>query len=569
MKEDHRNFLLFAVFAALVLFGWPLVMRQFFPQQNPAPTKIEGGKTVAVPNPKELPTATSPAATRDRNVVLAETRRIPIDTPTLKGSINLKGARIDDLVLKRYRETVDKNSPPVRLLSPSGAPEAYFADFGWKPVGLKVPGDDTVWRAAGDILAPGKNVVLEADNGQGQRFRIELSVDNAYMFSIKQTVANTGAAPVPVAAYSRINRFASKDQSIWTNYVGPMSVHDGFADYGPTYKNLATPVSPMTLAGGWIGFTDKYWLTALVPDQARPAAAQFRAGEGSTFQADTATGTVQLAPGQQVTQASRFYAGAKEVATLDHYQNEGGIKLFENAIDWGWYQIIEKPIFYYLDWLFRMVGNFGVAIILLTITIRALLFPIAQRQFASMANMRAIQPKMKALQERYKDDKPKQQQEIMKLYKEEKVNPLAGCLPVLLQIPIMFALYKVLLLTTEMRHQPFVFWIKDLSAPDPLTPVNLFGLLDFTPPSFLAIGVIPILLGISMYYQIKLNPAPMDEMQKQVFAIMPWMLMFVMAPFAVGLQVYWITSNCITIAQQKWLYSRHPVLKQAPAKAAK
>jgi YidC/Oxa1 family membrane protein insertase len=270
-----------------------------------------------------------------------------------------------------------------------------------------------------------------------------------------------------------------------------------------------------------------------------------------------------------VSHTSRFFAGAKETALLDTYEAQG-VTRFGKAIDWGWFEILEKPIFYYLDWLFRMIGNFGVAIICLTITIRLLLFPIANKQFASMANMRAIQPKMKALQERHKDDKQRQQQEIMKLYKEEKVNPLAGCLPLLLQIPIMYALYKVLLLTIEMRHQPFVLWIRDLSAPDPATILNLFGYLPFTVPGFLAIGVIPVLLGVSMYYQIKLNPAPMDDMQKQIFAIMPWMLMFVMAPFAVGLQVYWITSNVITILQQRWLYSKHPGLKEPlPKKEAK
>ncbi|RYE62667.1 MAG: membrane protein insertase YidC, partial [Oxalobacteraceae bacterium] len=295
----------------------------------------------------------------------------------------------------------------------------------------------------------------------------------------------------------------------------------------------------------------------------------FRPAPNKSYQADYTRAPQLLPPGKKITHSSRFFAGAKETALLDKYE-EAGVPLLGKAIDWGWFEILEKPIFYYLDWLFRMVSNFGVAIILLTITIRLLLFPIANKQFQSMANMRAIQPKMKALQERYKDDKPRQQQEIMKLYKDEKVNPLAGCLPLLLQIPIMYALYKVLLLTIEMRHQPFALWIHDLSAPDPATILNLFGYLPFTVPSFLAIGIFPLLLGISMYYQIKLNPAPMDEMQKQIFSIMPWMLMFVMAPFAVGLQLYWITSNVITIAQQRWLYSKHPALKEPlPKKEAK
>jgi YidC/Oxa1 family membrane protein insertase len=272
-----------------------------------------------------------------------------------------------------------------------------------------------------------------------------------------------------------------------------------------------------------------------------------------------------LAPGKTLTQTSRFFAGAKEVRLLENYE-KAGVTDLSFALDWGWFYFIEKPIFYYLDWLFRQIGNFGVAIMTLTLTIRLLIFPIAQRQFASMAAMRAIQPKMKELQERYKDDKQLQQQKIMALYKEEKVNPLAGCLPTLIQIPIMYSLYKALMLTIEMRHQPFVLWIKDLSAPDPLTPLNLFGLLNFTPPHFIAIGVIPILLGISMWLQFKMNPAPMDEAQKQVFALMPWVLMFVMAPFAVGLQVYWITSNLLTVLQQRVLYARHPALKEAVAK---
>ena len=547
-KDDQKNFVIFALLAALILFGWPQITHWVFPQQQPASVKIEGGKTKPVANAGTDPAADSPNALRDRQVVLAETPRVQIETPRLRGSINLKGARIDDLVLSQYAETVAKDSPPIHLLSPSGTKGAYFAQFGWQGAGVEAPGPDTIWQASGTKLTPTTPVTLTSQSPTGQLFRIELSVDDNYMFSIRQTVANNGNAPVsvtPFALVSRADRSADPDQ--WAAHVGPIASAQGKANY-VNWGDVESAPQQFDTTGGWVGYTDHYWLTALVPDQRVPVELQQRGSTGKAYQADYRLAEpLELAPGKKVTYNSRFFAGAKEVKLLDKYQDELGIVKFGHAIDWGWYGIIEQPIFYYLDWLFRLAGNFGVAIILLTITIRLLLFPIAQRQFASMAAMRAVQPKMKALQERYKD---------------EKVNPLAGCLPILIQIPIMFALYKVLLLTIEMRHQPFVGWIRDLSAPDPLTPLNLFGLLAFTPPSFIAIGVIPILLGISMYFQFKLNPAPMDDMQKQIFGIMPWMMMFLMAPFAVGLQVYWITSNVLTIAQQWLLYKKHPALKE-------
>ena len=566
-KNDRQNFVLFAVIAALILFGWPLIQGKFFPTANPPATKIVDGKTVPVAKPSADPTADSPAAVRDRQTVLAESPRVRIDTPTLKGSINLKGARIDDLVLARYDETIAKNSPPIRLLSPAGAPEAYFAGFGWRNDGLNPPASDTVWTASSATLSPGNPVTLEAANTSGQRFRMEIAVDDGYMFTVKQTVANGGSKPVPVAPYGFVNRSGvSKDPASWTIHTGPMSVYGGSAHYGTSFKDVDEEAQKFTTTGGWLGFTDKYWLTALVPDQQTTFDGQFRAGASKAYQADYAFQPKLVPAGRQLTQTSRFFAGAKEVKLLQHYENDAGVAKLDKAIDWGYFEIVEKPIFTYLDWLFRMVGNFGVAIILLTVTIRGLMFPIAQRQFASMAKMRAVQPKMKVIQDRYKDDKVKMQQEVMALYKTEKVNPVAGCLPTLLQIPIFYALYKVLMLTIEMRHQPFVAWIKDLSAPDPLTPVNLFGLLHFTPPHVIAIGVVPIILGISMYFQFKLNPTPMDATQKQIFALMPWVLMFVMAPFAVGLQVYWITSNCLAILQQRILYARHPELQKAVVK---
>ena len=571
MKDDRQNFILFAILAAIILFGWPLIQNRFFPTANPPATKIVKGKEVALPKPGADPTADSPAAIRDRQVVLAETPRLRIETPTMRGSVNLRGPRIDDLVLVRYKETVAANSAPIRLLSPSGAPEAYFAGFGWRAEGLQPPAADAVWRASAPVLRPNAPVNLDATGPGGQRFRITLSVDADYMFTVRQTVLNAGSAPVPAAAYGFVNRAGvSKDPTSWTIHTGPLSVNNGAAHYKPDFTDLDEGPQRFTSRGGWLGFTDKYWLTALVPDQAAMFDGQFRAGAGTAptraYQADFAMQPRLLQPGQALTTTSRFFAGAKEVPLLDRYTDRGGVPQLDYAIDWGWFRVVEKPIFYYLDWLFNHVGNYGVAIILLVITIRLLLFPIAQKQFASMAAMRAVQPKLKILQDRYKDDKAKLQQEMMALYKAEKVNPFAGCLPTLIQIPIFYALYKVLLLAIEMRHQPFVLWIKDLSAPDPLTPVNLFGLLAFTPPHWIGIGVVPILLGISMYFQFKLNPQAMDETQRQVFAILPWVLMFVMAPFAVGLQIYWITTNCITILQQRLLYARYPGLQTAPAK---
>lgn len=566
MKEDQKNFLLFAVLAGLLLFAWPAVTNWLFPAP-PATTvtKAADGKPKVVPNPGADPTADTPQAIRDRDSVLRETPRIAIETPTVRGSLNLKGARIDDLVLVKHKETIAKGSAPIRLLSPSGTRDAYFAGFGWTGQGLNAPGPDTVWQASGAKLTPTTPVTLTATSGT-QRFAIELSVDDGYMFTVRQKVANLGQKAVAAAGYGYLYRYGpGKDHDTWTIHAGPVASYGGAVDYGVNYSTVKDEgTKRFDSKGGWIGYTDIYWLTALVPDQGMPVNLSFRPGAGTATQAQFEPTTArQIAPGQVMTQTTRFFAGAKDVNLLDSYEEEGGIRQFGKAIDWGWFEIFEKPIFHYLHWLFRMLGNFGLAIILLTVTVRLLLFPIAQKQFASMAAMRALQPKMKALQERYKDDKPRQQQEIMKLYKDEKVNPLAGCLPTLLQIPILYALYKVLMLSIEMRHQPLVLWVKDLSAPDPANLVNLVHYLTgIQLPMFLALGVFPILLGVSMWAQFKLNPAPTDEVQKQMFAIMPWILMFVMAPFAAGLQLYWITSNLLTIAQQKFLYSRHPALKE-------
>jgi len=562
--DNNRNVILAIFMSALVVIGWMVLAPRFLPTANPPATKVEGGKQVALPTP-----ATPAAETvRDVAVALKESPRVAIDTPRLKGSINLKGARIDDLLLVAHRETIAKNSPPVRLLAPSGTKDAYFASFGWSGDGVTLPGPDTLWQADGTTLTPAQPITLRWTNPTGQTFAIRIGIDANYMFSVTQSVANQGSGAVAVKPYGLISRVGiSKDPDTWTMHTGPIGAFGGAANYSVNFKDVdqAGPGGIRFGDGDWLGFGDKYWLTALVPANQGQAASGFRAFEGNRYQADFSAAPEIVAPGKAVSTSSRLFAGAKEVAVLRAYQN-GGIVQFDRAIDWGWFYWFEQPIFWLLDTIFRVTGNFGVAIILLTLIVRGLMFPIAQRQFASMAGMRAIQPKMKELQERYKDDKATLQKEMLALYQKEKVNPIAGCLPMFLQIPIFYALYKVLMLTIEMRHQPFVLWIKDLSAPDPLTPINLFGLLDFTPPGFLHLGVLAILLGITMYLQFKLNPAPMDEAQKQVFAIMPWVFMFIMAPFAAGLQLYWVVSNILTIAQQKLLYSRHPALKEAPAK---
>src|SRR5690348_14795289 len=333
-----------------------------------------------------------------------------------------------------------------------------------------------------------------------------------------------------------------------------MGVFGGKADYDVNWKDLDQKGRvDFSNTSGWLGFTDKYWLTALVPSG--NVSASFARSPTGAYQADYAAAPAVVQPGQTVTTQARLFAGAKEKSWLDRYE-DAGIPKLSKSIDWGWFEWFMRPIFDLLLKLFQLTGNFGVAIMCLTLIVRAIMFPVAHKQFQSMAAMRKLQPKMKAIQARYKDDKQEQQKQILKLYQEEKVNPAAGCLPILLQIPIFFALYKVLLISVEMRHQPFVLWIKDLAAPDPLTPVNLFGLLHFSPPAFLAIGVLPILVGATQWLSMKLNPQPMDPAQAQIFAIMPWFLVFIMAPFAAGLQLYWMTNNLLTIAQQWWLYRK-------------
>jgi YidC/Oxa1 family membrane protein insertase len=472
-------------------------------------------------------------------------------------------------VMTAYKETIKKDSPAVRLFAPSGSKNAFFSGFGWIGDGVQMPSAQTIWQADQPTLTPEKPVTLRWANTTGQSFAIKISVDRDYMFSVEQSITNSGDGAISARPYAFVSRFGqSKDVDTWTNHVGPIGAFNDSVNFGVDWSTLdeaGADGERFKSRGGWLGFGDLHWLAAVIPAKDAAIDAGFRAADGS-YQAEYTVPSTVVASGKIATTTTRLFAGAKEVRLLDDYEDSQSIVNFGKAIDWGWFEVFAKPFFYLLDWLFKMVGNFGVAIMLLTLIVRGAMFPIAQRQFASMAAMRVVQPKLKALQERYKDDKPKLQQEMMALYKTEKINPMAGCLPILIQIPVFYALYKVLMVAIEMRHQPFVLWIKDLSAPDPAHVLNLFGVLPFDVPSFLSIGVLAILLGITMWLQFKLNPAPLDPVQQQVFAIMPWMMMFVMAPFAAGLLIYWTTSNILTIAQQKWLYSRHPALKE-PVKA--
>jgi YidC/Oxa1 family membrane protein insertase len=575
--DNQRNLIVAVVLSLALLLGFDLVMGRLYPQAAPTaqadrPTADTPAERAAAVHTREgglVDPVEQAAEVRDLRSALRAPGRIAIDAPEIAGSINPVGARVDDVVLKSHRQTVARDSGPVRLFSPSGTPAQQFAQFGWIGQGVQLPTESTVWQASGGPLAPNQPVTLTWDNGQGQRFTIRFSVDPYYMLTVEQSVANTGSGSVAVRPYAFLNR-TSRTASLdtWNVHSGPIGAFGGSVNFDWNYDDVseAGVVTPQGRTG-WIGYTDIYWLSALIPQQGARTSGDFRSLGNGVYRADLIYDPVTVAPGQQFTRTTRLFAGAKESQVLDRYE-DAGVENFGLAIDWGWFRWFMYPIFWLLRLLFDLTGNFGVAIILLTVVVRALVFPIAQRGFASMAAMRAVQPKMKAIQERHKDDRVQLQQEMAKLYKEEKINPLSGCLPLLLQIPIFFALYKTLMVAIEMRHKPFALWIKDLSVQDPAMILNGFGLLPFTPPSFLSIGVLAVLLGVTMWLQFKLNPAPMDPVQQQVFSIMPWVFMFVMAPFAAGLLLYWITSNILTVAQQKYLYSRHPQLKLQAEKDA-
>jgi YidC/Oxa1 family membrane protein insertase len=579
--NDQKNMLLAIALSAIVLIGWQYFVgmpqmekqrqeAQLKAQQQAAPQQPASGVGNSALQPQgnapQLPgSAAAPSQPETREQALAGSPRVAIDTPRLSGSIALKGGRIDDLALVQYRETVDPKSPPVVLLSPTGSPNPFYAEFGWLGASGapgKPPGPDTLWRQEGTgVLNVGSPVTLAYDDGEGHEFRRTIAVDDKYMFTIEDKVANKSDSPVTLYSYGLISRHGTPQVlGYYILHEGPIGVLGDQGLKEPSYKDLENKkLEPFNVTNAWLGITDKYWAAALVPDKATPLQASFSfnsAGALKIYQTDYRADGQTIAPGATAAATTRLFAGAKEVAVIDGYQETLGLNLFDRLIDWGWFFFITKPMFKLLDYIYHYFGNFGVAILLVTIMIKLVFFPLANKSYASMAKMKAVQPQMKALRERYPDDKVKQQQELMELYKREKINPLAGCLPVVIQIPVFFSFYKVLFVTIEMRHAPFFGWIKDLSAPDPTNIFTLFGLIPFDPTvlpflgSYLHLGIWPIIMGISMWMQMKLNPAPPDPTQKMIFDWMPLIFTFMLGAFPAGLVIYWAWNNTLSVIQQ-------------------
>ncbi len=579
-EQNNRNLILAMVLSAAVMIVWFIF---FPPPEAPVAPATTATTTAEVADPAVVPATTTAAATPTEAAVAADAPRLPIETPKLSGSISLVGARIDDLSLKTYRETLDPTSPEVRLLSPVGEEHPYYALMGWAPAAgtaaTDLPDARTQWTvASGDQLAPGKPVVLTWANGKGLTFTREISVDENFLFSVTDSVKNTGTAPAAMYAYGVIARHGLPVmQNIFVVHEGMVRSADGKLEekrYKDVVKLDAVPAEQAAAevvpveAKGWIGFTDHYWMTVLVPDQGKPFTEVTKhVAASDIYQTEVRQPVQTIAPGAEITNRIQLFAGAKEWATIRSYDDDGVIPGFIDSIDWGWFFFLTKPIFSVLHWLHGLIGNMGLAIIALTFFLKSLVLPLAYKSYVSMARMKELQPEMEALKERAGDDKQKLQREMMQLYKEKKVNPAAGCLPILIQIPIFFSLYKVIFVTIELRHAPFFGWLKDLSAPDPSSLFNAFGLLPWDAPvqgtvlHLIFIGVLPILLGITMWLQQKLNPAPTDPVQASIFAWMPWVFMFMLGGFASGLVVYWITNNTITFMQQyiiMWSHGKRP-----------
>ncbi len=597
---EHKNTILAIVLSLLVVVGWqffigyPQVERQRqqaeLKQQEQSQTQpgatqpngtqpgVPAGSAPAVPS-AAAPSALPPAASRD--AVIGSSPRIAVETPRLGGSIDLKGGRIDDLTLQQYRETIDPNSPPIVLFSPSGAPDAYYAEFGWVPAAgttAAMPGPNTVWKQQGSgALGIDHPVTLAYDNGQGLVFTRTITVDDRYLFTIKDQVANNAANPVTLFPYALISRHgAPKVQGYYILHEGLIGVLGDQGEQTETYKKMDDKKSESWEAtDAWLGFTDKYWAAALLPDTDAKIKARFSAVEDAglqTYQTDYLLAPQTIAPGAIGSADARLFAGAKEVSVVGinfvggvdgGYNEQLHLNHFDLLIDWGWFYFITKPMFLGIDYFFHVVGNFGIAILIVTVIVKLLFFPLANKSYASMAKMKAVQPQMAMIKERYADDKMKQQQAMMELYKKEQINPLAGCLPIAIQIPVFFSLYKVLFITIEMRHAPFYGWIHDLSAGDPTNIFNLFGLIPIDPTTlpligaFLHLGAWPAIMGVTMWVQMKLNPAPPDPTQQMIFNWMPIIFTFMLANFPAGLVIYWAWNNSLSVLQQSTIMHKH------------
>jgi len=573
MDEQNRNLILATALSLLVILVWFVL----FPPPEPenlaqTPPPAAAGETIGdVTVPGTVSEAASPQATAPEETA-SDAPRLPIETEGFSGSISLQGGRIDDLSLNNYRTELDLESDIVKMLSPVGSDNAYYALYGWAPgTGLNsdaVPGPSTIWEVAeGTQLGTDSPVTLRWDNGAGQIFFREIAVDDQFMFTITQRVENTGDAPVTLAPYGLIARHGEPEdlRNFFILHEGAVAMVDGELsetnwDDMPDFEvdpsvGARAEVREVTQTG-WLGFTDHYWMTTLIPGDGKP----FRQIElyderRDIYQAIARLPVETVAAGASTEVETRLFAGAKEWEPIRDYQ-EQGVENFINSIDWGWFFFLTKPIFWLLHEINKIIGNMGWSIIGLTLIIKALLFPLAYKSYVSMAKMKELQPQMEKLKESAGDDKQKLQQGMMELYKKEKVNPAAGCLPILLQIPIFFSLYKVIFVTIELRHAPFFGPFQDLSAPDPTSILNVFGLFPWAGPepgtimALLFLGILPLLLGISMWLQQKLNPAPTDPTQQMIFAWMPWVFMFMLGGFASGLVVYWIANNTITFIQQ-------------------
>jgi YidC/Oxa1 family membrane protein insertase len=562
--NEQRNLVLASVLAIAVLLGF-----NFF-YDAPKQQQQMQSKIVAQTEQLAQPQAPEPVkeVAVDRTQALSANHRIKINAPLVHGSINLTGAQIDDVTFAHYHETPDPKSSEIILLSPKSTTHPYYVDFGWltKQENIPVPSKTTIWKADKTELTPQQPVILTWDNGQGVTFKRTISIDDQYMFSIEDDVVNNSNSTLSLNAYGQITRVGTPQTGgYFILHEGPIGVLGGKLVELDYAKLLEKGQQQQTTTGGWLGITDKYWLVSLIPTQNTAVETRFKghALDGvNYYQTETIYPTVDVAKGQTHKVTQHLFAGAKKLTILDGYEEKLGFSKFDLAIDFGWFYFLTKPLFYLLDYLNKIFGNFGIAILVMTVMFKLAFFPLANKSYRSMARMKQMQPKLEQLKKRYGDDKMRMNQELMEVYKREKINPLSGCLPVLIQAPVFFCLYKVLFVTLEMRQAPFFGWIHDLSMPDPTSVFNLFGLLPFTPPSFLMIGAWPILMGITMFLQQKLNPQPTDPAQAKAFMIMPFFLTFLLSSFPAGLVIYWAWSNILSIVQQ-WAIMRLDTKKEA------